>query len=432
MFSYAARCAGCVVVTLAALVGCQQRGESLESLLQHAAELPGVRASRHSKLREEFRLVEHSRTLPAELNSDTSLVHQNGAVAIEHALPDLELIAKINQQTESLLDTLGAADPSLIVGEARAMGNQWSKQTKAAFEASKLPGCDFGVRYDRGYFNDLSFIYRSAAACRLLLVDALSDLDNQADVAIARFDAAWRWTDWLAASEHLEARVQAALLRSEALAVAEMIASRSGVTADNLRAMYRTLDNSLRNWPSLRGTLVRERAMAIVTYEAVRLGLADLLFTVEEREQLRADGVYDTLRVAKEQQIDADEAAYLAYMREVIDVADQPYYLRSKYLVECDRLLRASEQTDDYPWFANHLFVLENSLTLAQAELARDRARVEGWVSLLASLTGEPAPASDTSPLNGEKYVVTSRGHERFVDLGDRQSNNPHVTLAIR
>ncbi|WP_442483447.1 hypothetical protein [Aeoliella sp. SH292] len=435
MMPHAPRCAGCVVLTLAALVvqlGCQKRGESLESLLAHAATLPGVRASRQSALREEFRLVEQSHTLPSELNTDASLVHQNAAVALEHALPDLEQISKINSETESFLDTLGAADPSLVAQEARLMGTKWSKQTKAVFEASKLPGCDYGIRFDRGYFNDLSFVYRSAAACRLLLVDAVSDLESPANVAIARFDAAWRWTDWLANSEHLEARVQAAHLRSEALAVAEMIAGRPGVTADDLRAIYRTLDNTLRHWPSMRGTLVRERAMAIITYEAIRLGLADLLFTADEREQLRADGVYDSLRVAKEQQIDADEAAYLAYMREIIDVSDQPYYIRSKHLVECDRLLRANEQTDDYPWFANHLFVLDNSLTLAQAELARDRARVEGWVFLLANLTGEPAPTNHTNPLNGEKYKVTTRGHERYVDLGDRRSANPHVTLAIQ
>jgi hypothetical protein len=435
MLPHAARCAGCVVLTLAALAvlgGCQKRGESLESLIEHAATLPGVRASRQSKLREEFRLVEQSHGLPSELNTDAALVHQNAAVAIEHALPDLEQISKINEQTESFLDTLGAADASLVTQEARLMGTKWSKQTKAAFETSNLPDCDYGIRFDRGYFNDLSFVYRSAAACRLLLIDALSDPEDRTDDAIARFDAAWRWTDWLADSEHLEARVQAAHLRSEALTVAEILASRPGVTADQLRTIYQTLDNTLRHWPSMRGTLVRERAMAIITYEAIRLGLADLLFTADEREQLRADGVYDSLRVAKEQQIDADEAAYLAYMRDIIDVSEQPYYLRAKHLVECDRLLRANEQTDDYPWFANHLFVLDNSLTLAQAELARDRARVEGWVFLLANLTGEPAPANHTNPLNGERYVVTTRGHERYVDLGDRRSTNPHVTLALQ
>ncbi|MCO6047196.1 hypothetical protein NG895_25130 [Aeoliella sp. ICT_H6.2] len=414
---------------VAALTGCRDDNQTLDELLDRAAELPGVRSSSHSALREEFRLVELSRGLPEHLNEDPVLAHQNAAVALEDALPQLETITRINEQTQAFLEAVPVADATFIHSESGALGAKWVNQTAAVDEATGLPDCDFEIRLEHGYFNDLTFVYRVAAGCRLLLVDSLYHFGSNDEVALARLAAAWKWTDWLAESHHVEARVQAAQLRSEALLVLEAFANRPGVTRDDLTTLHAILQESVNPWPSVKETLVRERALAIATYEGLRLHLCDLLFTLEERSQLRADGVYETLRQAEVEQVDADEAAYLEYMREIIAVADQPFHERSKHLVECDRLLRANEQTDDFPWFANHLFVLNNSLTLAQRELASDRGRIQGWLTLLSDALGVAPPTNNTNPVNGEKYQVQSRGSQRFVDLGDRRSANPRLTV---
>ncbi len=417
-------CAGLLCVSL----GCNQQSDSVDELIQRAGELPGVRQSRHSKLRQEFRLVERSQTLPEQLNSDSVLAHQNAAVALANALGDMNRVTEINEQAAAFLGALPAADAEFVAAESGALSAKWLGDIQSVAEAGELPKCDFGLRFERGYFNELAFLYQAAAASRLLLVDALYNLDEHPSVATRRFAAAWKWTDRLVATGHLEARVQAAIIRGDALNVLEVIANHPGVTVDDLRMAQKPLAISVAEWPSMAAALQRERAMAMAAYEAIRLGLTDMLFTLEERSQLREEGVYESLRRAEADQIDADEAAYLTYMREVIAVAEQPYFARSKHLVECDRLLRAGEHVESFPWFANRLFVLNNSMTLAQAEIARDRARIEGWLHLLAAATGDAPPDSEVNPLNGQKYMAQTRGNVWFLALGDRRSVNPTLS----
>lgn len=420
------------VALLLVLAGCSRESPSLDELIEQAAGLPGVRASKHSRLRQEYRLVEQAQGLPEQLNSDASLVHKNAAVALADALDDLEEVQKINQQTSALLLALPAADEVFVHSESGALSAKWLQAIAAVGNASELPACDFGVRWEQGYFNNLEFLYQAGAACRLLLVEALYQMDESGVTSIDRFAEAWRWTDWLAASGHLEARVQAAQVRAEALLVLEVMVNRPTATPQQLDRLQKILAGSLQEWPTTKSTLVRERALGLATYEAIRLGLVDMLFTLDERTKLRGDGVYDSLRQADSDQIDSDEAAYLAYMREIIDAADRPFYARKKHLIECDRLLRASEQAEHFAWFANYLFVLDNSLTLAQAELARDRMRIEGWCYLLAKATGDQQPSDEVNPLNGEKYTVREQNGSWYVPLADRRSVNPRLSTTIR
>ncbi|WP_145251887.1 hypothetical protein [Aeoliella mucimassa] len=418
----------CLALAGLAYIGCTKGDPTLDQLVEKAAELPGVRGSKHSKLREEFRLVEQAQALPKQLNRDQQLQHKNAAVALKQTLPDAEQVSKINEMAGGLLSAVPAADIKLLQTESGSLAARWVRETSAVAEATRLEKCDFGLRYEWGYFNDLDFVYSAAAASRLLLLDALYRMDDLA-ASTARFEMAWKWTDWLSESGHLEARVQAALVRREALYVAEAIANSPEAKIEHLRQLESVLQDSLNNWPPLEETLNRERALAIATYESIRLGLADMLFTYDERKELRSSGVYTDLRHPSDEQVDADEAAYLTYMREIIAVANQPYYQRAKQLVECDRLLRSGEQIERYPWFANHLFVLNNSMTMAQAELARDRARVEGWLHLLSEVTESEPPANKLNPLNGEAYAMQTRGSQKYVALGDRRSVNPRLTL---
>lgn len=417
---------GCVLML--ALPGCQEATPTLDELVKKAAELPGVRNSQHSQLREEFRHVEQSQTLPKQLNRKPLAKNKNAAVALQSIFEEGSLASDINDQAGAFLGMLPAAESEAVGTESGTLTAKWLRSIEQLSEASRLSACDFGIKFEYGYFNDINFLPNTTAGCRLLLVDSVYAATHASPAATRQFANAWQWTNWLAASGHMESRVQASLLRREALWVAEFLANRPECTHAELLAIQKTLQDSLDQWPPIREALEGERALALATYEALRLGLIDSLFTIEERGQLRADGVYDSLREATPEQIDADEAAYLEYMRAVIAVADKPFFKRSAALVECDRLLRSSEQQESgYPWFANRLFVLRESLTLAQSELARDRARVEGWLHALTAATNSPAPRAKVSPFNGEAYVVQPRGGQLLVALGDRRAMNPRV-----
>lgn len=429
-FSYIDRQLVTIACCIACLVGCTKTVPTLEELVQQASTLPGVRGSQHSQLREEFRLVEQSGTLPEQLNRKPTAKSENAAIALGEVFAESSLVTDASEDAGALLRMLPASNREVAGKESGALTAKYLHEIEKLTAASQLPDCDFGLKFERGFFNDINFLPPATAACRLLLVDAIYSGTHSSGSAAKKFRDAWKWTDWLAESGHMEARVQASLLRREALWVADYLANRPECTKVELLSIQSTLERSLDNWPPVRKALEGERALAIATYEALRLGLIDMLFTLEERGQLRADGVYASLRESGPEQIDADQAAYLEYMRAVLAVADKPFYQRAAALAECDRLLRSSEQVESgYPWFANHLFVLRESLTLAQAELARDRARVEGWLHALAAATGSSPPRSKVSPLNGETYVVQPRGEHLLVALGDRRAMDPRVGL---
>src|SRR5690606_32049253 len=107
--------------------------------------------------------------------------------------------------------------------------------------------------------------------------------------------------------------------------------------------------------------------------------------------RLQADGVLPTLRTLSPERIDADQGAYLEYMRHIIESSRKPFYASKNELVEADRLLEMHVGENDYAWFANKLCA--QSLTLAQAEMARDRSRVEAWeLALAAATANKPLP----------------------------------------
>src|SRR5690606_35748527 len=136
-----------------------------------------------------------------------------------------------------------------------------------------------------------------------------------------------------------EAWLTAAELRIEALAVVDRLANDPRATATHREQLRQLLTESFERWPSVESALVRERAIDLHTYEAIRLGLVEMLFSTKERGELRVAGVLEKLTATEPDQIDADQAAYLAYMRRVIELSRKPFYAAKDELVEADRLL---------------------------------------------------------------------------------------------
>ncbi len=415
------------LVALVAAAGCREPVLSLEERIERAGQLPGVRASTHSELRAEFRRVEQSHGLPEQLQDEPVPSHQNAAVALAKVWDDDDRVASLNQQAASFLGAVRPANSEFVATEAATLAARWLQPMGQVAKLSQLEQCQFGLEYARGFFNDVRFLDQAAAACRLLLVEGLAQLEADPDLAMDRFRLAWRWTDWLAAERYLESRLKAVELRTEAIAVAEHFANRPQATRQELRLLHQCFVRSIAATPRLEETLQRERAIALVTYEAIRLGLVNLLFTDEERQELQTDEVLELLRKASPDRIDADEAAYLQYMRQVLATAGEPYHARKGGLAESDRLLASTAVGEDYAWFANRLFA--ENLTLAQAELARDQARLEGWVLALARAADLPAPGFKTHPRNGKPYRIETVGGEVHVDLSDRRTANPRVRV---
>lgn len=412
------------------LGGCGKKQLTLEQRIERASELPGVRASGHSKLREEFRLIEEARALPRDLNRPGLPAHLNAATVLSELFASLD-VGEVNTTAEGLLGTLThEVDRNLVAEQADKMRRGWGEGLAGMVAATKRPGCNFNVAYEEGRFGDFRFLEQAKGGVRLLLVDAVSQIDRNPEYAWGRLRMAWQWIDWLLEERLLEAWLVGAELRVELFAVAEMLATNPGVSRGELEKFRARIEQSFANWPSVESALVRERAIDLHTYEAIRLGLVELLFTTKERARLQADGVLPTLRTLSNERIDADQAAYLEYMRHITESSRKPFYASRNELVEADRLLEMHSGENDYAWFANKLCA--QSLTLAQAELARDRARTEAWDLALAAATATKPLPERTNALTGQPYELTLHDDSVVVLVGDRKVVNPVVAIPRR
>jgi hypothetical protein len=406
-------------------VGCRKHA-TLDELVTQGEQLSGVRQSGHSRLREEFRAIELSRTLPRDLNSPPLEPARNAAAPLAELFEPRDLDA-IAQDFETWVEELQADPLDSAVGERAAqLMVPWEIAIGRLEELSSRPGFQLGLRYERGRFGDFRKIALTKGAVQLLLVDSVRQQGRSLDEGMAQLARAWKWSEWLTQERYLEAWLTAAELRLVALAIVDRMASDPRATPADLKRLRNMLAASFESWPSVESALVRERAIDLHTYEAIRLGLVEMLFSTKERGELRVEGVLDKLKKMPPQRIDADEADYLAYMRRVIELARKPFFAAKDELVEADRLLGVHAGTDDYPWFAIRLCT--ENLTLAQAELASDRARVEAWVIALGEAVGQPS-AAKINPRSGKSYEVVRDGNQIGVRLEDRKLRDPLVTI---
>lgn len=408
------------------LIGCQQQN-SLEELIAQAALLEGVRTSGHSRLREEFRAVELADGLPAKFNHPPLAKNKNAARGLEGLLKPKEVV-RVDAECAGLLAML-EIDPSAesIAAEATALAAKHQATIAEIVKLADRPECDFGIDYTKGRFGDFRFLNRGRMAVRLMLVDTIAQQEISLTDGIDRFARGWRWIDWLMEQRYLEAWLTAAELRLESLGVLERLVADSRATPVELDRLRKIVEGSFATWPSIEGALQRERAIDLHTYEAIRLGLVEPLFTVQERAELRLEGVLEDLCTMPPERIDADQAAYLATMRKLIELVRQPYYLIRDQLAEEDRQLGVHTNKQEYAWFANRLCT--ENLTIAIAELASDRARVEGWVVALTEATGNGPAAVKLNPVNGQPYQIERIEGHIVVRLEDRRLANPLVRL---
>ncbi len=417
------------VLTMLSGVGCQ-RGKSLDELVVQAALLEGVRSSRHSRLREEFRQVELSGGLPAEFPRAAIAEGKNAAAGLARLVEPREA-ERIDAECAGLLEALGVDASAAALGvEAAAIAKQHEAIVAEVARLADRPACDFGIDVRQGRFGDFRVLLQARMATRLMLVDSLGQQEVSLAKGIAQLERAWQWIDWLVESRYLEAWLSGAELRLEALGVAERLANDARATTVELARLRQVIEGSFATWPSTESALKRERAIDLHTYEAIRLGLVEMLFTTQERSELRVEGVLERICNLPPERIDADQAAYLAYMGKVIELARQPYFAVRKQLAEEDRLLGVHGSKEDYAWFANRLCTA--NLSAAMAELAADRARVEGWVVALAEAGGGGPAQVKSNPATGGPYPAERVEGHVVVRLEDRRLANPIVRIPMR
>jgi hypothetical protein len=419
---------GALAITLATLAsGCGRDKPTLEEIVVASGSLPGARQSQHQELRAQLREIESTVGLPKDLNRKPVEPNANAAVGLLKALPPGD---EFQIKSKEISDTFDELDDVTLIEwyrRAQKLIDDNQKLLATVNEVSDRNACNFLIDFERGYFSDMHFLEAAETACRLQLIAAvLATKKDLLDESHAQLALACRWPDWLANEATIEAQMQAVRLRGDLHWVLQLVATDNRITSDHCRKLSQLLSRSLASWPSDQSALVGDRALAMHSYELARRGLVEYIVSFDEKKVLREEGALDMLRTADEDIIDNDEARYLKYMAQVIELADQPFHERASELRELDRQLAASD-AERYAWLANRVFA--DGLTAAQADMARSHAATRGWWLALQAAAGTPVTEEFHSPLNGELLAIEQVGNRVVVRLNDRESFDPAVKI---
>jgi hypothetical protein len=407
--------------------GCGGQQQTLDQVIDDASRLPGVSRSQHSQLRALLRDIELAGGLPTDVSRPEEPAGSNAATLLLNALAPGDDFDTTSDATADLLAQLPTTPLADWYRQAGKFVDDHRKLLDRVRAASLQPACQFDYHFAHGYFNDTHFIDAAATACRLQLVaSALATQTSALAPAIDEWILAWQWTRWLDTLPLVDARLQAAVLRAEALTVLSLIATDQRTTPRDLVQLAAALQGALATWPAEGDMLVAERALVMHAYEMVRQGLLDLVVTSAESKLLREEKVWYPLKEADATRIDDDQFHYLNYMVGVIALAERPYHLRVSELRELDRQLGVTAD-GRYPWLAKRVFA--DGLTKAQADLARSQTELLGWLVALRAAAGQPLPSPPASPLTGEAITVEAVGNRAIARLNDRSLADPSVRV---
>ncbi len=284
-----------------------------------------------------------------------------------------------------------------------------------ARKALQRPKCDFGFEHIRGFGNDVSFIDRARLAGRLEALSAAKSLfiDNDPQKAIRAMQNMLQWAKLLGSEWHAAARLQAGMLRAEALDVLQAIVLHPRCGGKDLERLHEIVYKHLAEWPRDADAWIGDRALGMHCYEVVRDGFIEGLLTQEEAEDFSGIGSLEELSEAAKAIADEDELFYLCAMRKIIASCELPYYQRANVADEI--LAEAAEKKDspDYPLVADRLLLPDINHGLRMQ--AQDRAAAESWVIGLEAALARPI-SYKVNPLTGKKYRI-SRGKKQVSVL---------------
>ena len=294
----------------------------------------------------------------------------------------------------------------------RAIGflERYEAERQRCREALQRPKCNFGIRYQAGFAADLAFIDVVRICARLEALHAAVSLAND-DVqgAVESLDAMFRLAACLGREKHPTARLEAALVREEALAVLRTVvsypdASEPRITLGQLGRLYTLVEQQLSSWPPDRNAWIGDRALGIHAYELVRAGRLVELLTEDELRRFGEEGILEEFPAAAQRNVNSDELFYLAAMRKIIDACSRPYFEREETLLAIRQQLQQGRNRPQFPLVAARLLLVD--IEKGHALQARDRAGCEAWALGLAAASGREPPPYQVSPLWGKKYDV--------------------------
>lgn len=406
-----------VVLGVPATTGCR-RGATEEESRRRIAEaygrLPGLSETPDPQLRAELaRIIEEKGTpelltrpeIPDEENVAAGLAGLFEPLKIEGVTPDeiLDQSSAIFPEREFRFDPTG-------LERAIRFRQQYEAQRQAAREALYRPGCNFGVEHVAGFAADSTFVDVVRICARLEAFLAAESLARDGvDAAIDSLGAMFRLAVCLGAEKQAVARLEAALVRLEALAVLQAIVrhpeiDRPKITLEQLNRLDAMVGDQLTAWPPDADAWIGDRALGMHAYEAVRAGRVVELLTKEEFKRFADEEILRDLPGATQRNVNEDELYYLETMRRIIGACDQPYYQRREVFESIRQDLHQKRNSPLFPLVAGRLLLVD--IEKGHAIQARDRASCEAWSLGLAEASGKKRPPYRVSPLSGGEYKI--------------------------
>lgn len=385
------------------LVGCA--GETKESFdlddLERFGSLPYLKATRDQQLADELaRIIEEGGT-PEQLTVSDG--EQSVGDVLKQLFPKEQLALIVAQSDELFPPREFRFDPARLE-QVITFRRQHERSRLDARKALKQARPHLGIRFVAGFSADTSVIDAVRVCVRLEAFHAAELLaeDNLED-AILAVDQMLALAQCLGAEKHLDARLHAAYLRAEALAVMQAIVTHGKVTREHLLTLLQTVQAQLHNWTDDAHAWIGERAIGLHTYELVRDGALLILLTEDEVKDFEREGDLRILAKAARRNADRDQVYYLETMRQVIEACRKPPYARLGLLNSITSELDAHRGASDYPFVAGRLLL--KGLAAAHAIQAHDRANWEAWAVALDMATGG-SPGKAVNPFTGKPYIV--------------------------
>ncbi|MEO0529213.1 MAG: hypothetical protein AAF266_01415 [Planctomycetota bacterium] len=392
-----------LAILLVGLLGCR---DDLSARITALSEPTGARESSLPALVSLINAVEQERGLPRQLVLPQGPDADNAAAAIADCYSE-QLHVRLTPVVAPLLRPDAAND---LRAEFLAKHELLLSKTAAAMD---LPRCQFDVGHEYGFFARMVYLDDVAMACRLRLVAALTAAsEKRGPEALNDVLRSLRLAHELSRVRNIDARVQAATLRSESLAIAAALFRSGALGRHEAEQLYGKLRDQLSDWPSDRRMLVGERAVIIHAYEAIRADMLSRLVTLEERRQLDSLGRFEALQSAPPDEIDADQVRYLKAIDQLLDVAERPHHGRLDAIDEALSIVNTAPTS-----FAATLFI--DDLPEALRRVAEDRASVEAWTITLAAAGNLLTPPFRENSATGEEFTVERGADEIIVALDE-------------
>jgi len=406
-----------VALSVPATTGCRRSAteeESRRRMAEAYGRLPGLTETPDPELRAELaRIVEEKATpelltrpeIPDEENVAAGLAGLFEPLKIED--PDPGEI--FNQSSAILPQGEFRFDPTGLERAIRFRG-RYEAQRQAARESLYRPGCNFGVQYVAGFAADSSFVDVVRICARLEAFHAAESLArDDVAAAIESLGSMFRWAVCLGAEKQAMARLEAAFVRLEALAVLQAIVghpeiSRPTITLEQLGRLYAMVGDPLKAWPPDADAWIGDRALGMHAYELVRAGRLVELLTEEEIKRFAAEEILRELPGAARRNVNQDELYYLEAMRTIIEACAEPYDKRRDVFESIRQDLHQKRNSPQFPLVAGRLLLVD--IEKGHAVQARDRASCEAWALGLAVASGNKRPPYQVSPLSGGEYEV--------------------------